>query len=774
MRARQYVKNQVNVAFLLAFFLGRMALAQNSDVGNSSASPGPHLSGTQREPTNYPPPVPAGRLSVGIALEGGGALGLAHIGVLQWMEDNHIPVDRISGTSMGALVGAFYASGQSIKDLNKLATGNVLSTLFSVRPAYSSLGFRRRQDRTELPQGLSVGLRGGRLSVGNALVADDRLDALLSDQLIAYNTRGLSFDRLPIPFRCVATDLTTLRPKVFASGSLAFAVRSSISIPGVFSPVRSDGDVLVDGAIVDNLPVDVLRDDLGAQVLIAVALPDSSFATTDAANLVSLFGRAYQAGTFRNEELSKREAQVLIQPDVSKFTSTDYDKSAALIATGYAAAEAQRAILQKYALGDGDWAIYLKDRSSRVRVRPDFIRRVEVDGPEAQVASVKPIAKKEFENQPFNQERINHFIANLRGDGASTAFYETLSETNAGDAAAQTQAADSALTIHLRPNWDGPPYILLGADVAAISGNVTSSIFDVRFVDQDFGGYGSELRSTLRLGYFTHAQIEYYKPLSWNGLYLQPSLSITRDPVYYWQDQKRISERFLQRAGGGLEAGWTVSPQLQVALSYTDKEVRWKLADGADNSPTQHLSGTAEEGGLHIILNQETAATVSPTGTSFDVFVGALFHTALSPNTPLARLKAKHSWTVGKVNTINLSGEANTYFRAAVADPFRFTIGGPLRLYASSVDEYRGTDDVLGLLVYLRKVVTLPTGVGEGVYLTGGYEAANIWSPERSSILRQDAFGGFLVSTPIGTLTLGGAVGDAGRRKVFFTFGHLF
>ena len=101
-------------------------------------------------------------------------------------------------------------------------------------------------------------------------------------------------------------------------------------------------------------------------------------------------------------------------------------------------------------------------------------------------------------------------------------------------------------------------------------------------------------------------------------------------------------------------------------------------------------------------------------------------------------------------------------------------MGGPLRLYASSVDEYRGTDDVLGRLVYLRKIVTLPTGVGEGIYLTGGYEAANIWSPERSSILRQDAFGGFLVSTPIGTLTLGGAIGDAGHRKAFFTFGHLF
>jgi NTE family protein len=724
--------------------------------------------------SHLPLVVPEGRLSIGLALEGGGALGLAHIGVLAWMEENHVPVDRISGTSMGALVGALFASGKPIEDVEKLATGDVFTTLFSLRPAYSTLGFRRRQDRTELPQGISIGLRGGRISVGNALIADDRLDALLSDELVSYNTDVLDFDHLPIPFRCVATDLTTLRPKVFHSGSLPFAVRTSISIPGVFSPVRLDDHVFVDGAIVDNLPIDVLRDDLGAQVLIAVHLPDASFATADAASLVSVFGRAYQAGTARNEELSERQAQVVLSPEVTKFSSTDYDKSKALIAAGYAAAEAQRTTLKRYALNDADWAIYLRDRSSRIRQRPGFIRKLDVDGPSSQVASVAPIAKRDLENRPFSEDRIDRFVTDLRGEGASTAYYETFSEAQSGDAAGSGQAADNALTVHLRPNWDGPPYVLLGADVVAMSGNVTSSIFDMRFVDQNFGGYGSELRSTLRLGYFTHAQIEYHRLLTWNGLYIQPSLSITRDPVYYWVDQKRSSERLLQRAGGGLDVGWTINPRLQIALTYSDSEVRWKLVDGADNSPTQHLSGNAQEGGVHASYSQEIAATVSPTGTTVDAFVGALFHTAMSPNTPMARLRGKHSWTIGKVNTINLSGEANTYFRAAVADPFRFTVGGPLRLYASSIDEYRGTDDVLGRLVYLHKIVTLPTGIGEGIYLTGGYEAANIWSRDASSILRQDAFGGVLVSTPVGTLTLGGAIGDAGHRKVFFTFGHLF
>ena len=252
----------VLIAFLWSFCIANSGLAQQDHPRSSATQPIASGSDVSQAPPHSPPALPIGRPTIGLALEGGGALGLAHIGVIAWMNENHIPIDRISRTSMGALVGALFASGKSIADVKKLATGDVFSTLFSLRPAYSTLGFRRRQDRTELPQGISVGLRGGRVSVGNALIADNRLDALLSNELVSYNTAGLDSDQLPIPFRCVATDLTTLRPKVFQSGSLPFAVRTSISIPGVFSAVRLDGHVFVDGAIVDNLPVDVLRDEL--------------------------------------------------------------------------------------------------------------------------------------------------------------------------------------------------------------------------------------------------------------------------------------------------------------------------------------------------------------------------------------------------------------------------------------------------------------------------------------------------------------------------------
>ena len=121
-----------------------------------------------------------------------------------------------------------------------------------------------------------------------------------------------------------------------------------------------------------------------------------------------------------------------------------------------------------------------------------------------------------------------------------------------------------------------------------------------------------------------------------------------------------------------------------------------------------------------------------------------------------------------------MSLSADTYFRRNVADPLRFTLGGPMRLSASSIDEYRGTDDALVRAGYFRRIASLPTQLGDGLYITTAYEGGAMWSPEHPSFLRQDGVLGVLAATPLGSITLGGAVGDAGRRKIFFTFGRLF
>jgi NTE family protein len=716
------------------------------------------------------------RPRIGLALEGGGALGIAHIGVLMWLHDHRIPVDEITGTSMGALIGSLAASGHSAEEIGHLTTDTNFDGLFTLKPSMSDLSFRRRTDQNELPQTISIGLRHGTPSIGNALIADGELNAFLARQLSAYNSENLDFDALPIPFRCVATNLTTLQPAVFRSGSLPFAVRASISIPGVFPPVRRGQDILVDGAIMDNLPTDVLRSELHAQIVIAVYLGDSPFPEQDATSLVAIFARTLSAGTSRNVELNRARADIEIAPQLDNFSVTDYRSAKALIKAGYDAAEKQRTKLLLFAISESDWRVYEAALTAKLRRPPADIKVTGVSGPDPSVSAHVAAVAKRLQDRPFEPERAEAVVSTVRGNGALDAYYETFQSSAAGSntPGKNPDLPDDGVEIYWGKKADGPPYLLLGTEVAAATSNVTSSIFDVRFVDQNFGGYGSELRSDVRIGYLTQVGTEYYRPLGTSRLFIQPSVQILREPVYLWEDQKRVSERFFQHAGGGFDVGLAVNQNLQASLEYRASTIRWKLVSGADSSPTPQLSGRVESAAAHFVYTTRTAAIASPHGAQIDFTIGHLFDTSASADAPFAKLNARQSFTFAGTNLISLSTEVDTYFRNTVEDPLRFTLGGPLRLYASSVDEYRGTDIELVRAIYLRRIASLPTGIGQGIYLTGGYEQGNVWSPEHPAIFRQDGFGGVLLSTPVGAITFGGAIGDADHRKIFFTFGKLF
>jgi len=754
-----------------------LATTCGTSIGQSPAASVPSAS---QKPATVPHqlrnPVPAGRPVIGIAFEGGGALGLAHVGVMEWMDEHHVPVDRISGTSMGALVGALISSGTTPKEIEGLASSGVLNELFTVKPSLSHLSYRRREDRAEMPGALAFGLKGG-ITLGSGLIADNQLNAFLTRELAAYNSTDLNYDDLPIPFRCVSTNLTTLQPTIFDAGSLPFAVRASISIPGVFPPVHLNGDVLIDGATVDNLPVDILRQELRPDVAISVYLGNASFAESDAASLASVFGRALSAGSSRNVALTRPMADIEIAPAVTTLSVTDFDKGDVLIKAGYDAAEAHKEQLLRYALSDQDWSAYRADLLARQRKPPVQIEEVVLDDPDNPPSKTLLTRAKSLQGELFHQERTEALVSDIRGQGALDVYYSTFRVPQPGSQvtrAASSSAPDDGIVIHVRPNRDGPPYLLFGTDIAAENANVTSVLFKARFIDQNLGGDGSELRSDVLVGYLTRLGTEYYRPIASTPFFVQPHVGYLREPVYLWLDQKRVSERLLQRAGGGFDLGYTANKNLQVSAMYQASTIRWVLKNGIDDSPTPHASGTTQSIAGHVVFNDRVAEIASPSGASIDLKAGYLLHSVDSREAPFMNVRTRQSFRLAGKDLIVLSANADTYFRHDVADPLRFTLGGPLRLSAASVDEYRGTDTVLGQAVALHRIANLPTGLGQGIYLTTGYEAGSVWSPEHRSFLRQDGILGILVNTPIGVVTTGGSIGDAGRRKVFFTLGRLF
>ncbi len=722
--------------------------------------------------TRLPKIVPEGRPVIGLALEGGSALGLAHIGVLQWMEDNHIPIDRIAGTSMGALIGGLYASGHSPAEIQEMAASDVFRAVFAMESPYADASFSRREDRRELPQAIQFGLKGG-LSLRNALLVDNGLNEFLAASLDRYNRSELSYDSLPIPFRCVATDLNTMRQVVFDGGPMPQAIRASISIPGVFPPVHYRGHYLVDGAIMDNLPTDIVKQDLHSDVVIAVDLTDADFSDSDVGSVVGIFARAFAAGTARNERASRALADVLISADTGKFSVGDYNKAADLIAAGYAAAEKNRVALKRYALNDDGWAAYLADRKGRERPKPSTLQVVKIEGGSSGAQETAQADVKKLQGKPIKAATLSDALRHVQGNGT----YQTSFETFAPDMPAPSDrmeaiGPDTGVLVRLSKVRNGPPFLLFGTDATLMNSNVTRTTVDLRLIDQNLGGFGSELRADVRFGLLTQASGQYYRQLTASGYFIQPHIGILRQPVYLWANQNRVSERFSQQAGGGFDIGRTFNRNLQVSLEWRAQVLRWHLVTGGDGTP--NVSGSAQTAVAHIVWDRTESGIISPNGSRLEISAGSLFNAVASRNAPLVEGKATKTFRITDENILALSAEGNTYFRRNVTEPLRFTVGGPLRLSASSVDEYRGTDDFLARGAYLRRIATLPSGLGQGVYVSFGYEGGEIWTPEQRTFLRQDGLLTVIAATPLGAITVGGAVGDAGRRKVFFTFGRLF
>jgi NTE family protein len=722
-------------------------------------------------PAPLPAAQPAPRPVVGIALEGGGALGLAHIGVLQWMEEHHIPIDRLAGTSMGSLVGGLYASGVTPAQLRALATSDSFADVFTLQSPYSDLSYRRRQDRHEVPQGISFGLRHG-LALRNALLSDRGVNAFLDTTMPAYNTQELDFDRMPIPFRCVATDLNTLQPVTFSRGPLARAVRASISIPGVFPPVQgTDGHYLVDGGILDNLPTDAVRRDLHADIVIAIHLDSDVLTPADTGSVFGVLSRAFSAGTAHNVDQAKLLADLVITVPLDKFSGTDYIKSGQLIQAGYLAAEDNSAALLRYALSDKDWAAYLAARQARALPSPGALRQVKVEGGSAAAQAAVQADLKPLEGNPITPPATLNALKPIQSNGGYSATYSTFNPQAPGSLN-PISAGDSGIVVHLRKDPTGPPYLIIGPEMTATTSNISRMGLDMRFVYQNYGGFGSELRGAAEVGFRSNLSLEYYRLITPSGYFIEPRAGILRQPVYLWANQKRIAERFQQNLTAGLELGRTFSNSVQLSAEWKAVDTRWSLRTGADGVP--NISGTAQTGQLHFNLDRESSGTLSPNGYSLTLSAGAFYHAAASSNAPLARISYNRSHSYNGNNIFGFGGEAGSYFRTNVAPPFRFTLGGPMRLSSASIDEYRGTDFYLAHAGYLHRLAALPTGLGQGLYGLVGYEAGEVWSPEQRAFLRQNGTFGLVANTPLGILTVGGSLGDAGHRKAFFTIGRWF
>src|SRR5436190_5637240 len=276
--------------------------------------------------------IAGARPKIGLALGGGGARGCAHVGILRVLEELHIPVDYIAGTSIGAVVGGLYASGLTPDQIDRALSDTDWRDALNDRTAYKDLAYRRKEDEVRYLTALEAGLRGGHFVLPSGLRSGQKVRFLLQSYLIPVATVR-DFSKLPIPFKAVAADIETGDAVVLDHGELADAIRASMSIPGVFSPMEIEGKVLVDGGIADNVPVDVVRA-MGADIVIAVDVGSPLLKHEQIESLLSVTGQVMTILTRKNAEKQIRAADIVLTPPVSTFGLMAFGQAREIIDAG--------------------------------------------------------------------------------------------------------------------------------------------------------------------------------------------------------------------------------------------------------------------------------------------------------------------------------------------------------------------------------------------------------------------------------------------------------
>src|SRR5687767_9200089 len=301
--------------------------------------------------TLFVPVAAVAQPRVGLALSGGGARGLAHVGVLKVLEELRVPVHCITGTSMGSIVGGAYASGTTAAALEDKARSADWDDLLRDRPPRAELSSRRKFDDYKTLFALEYGVKGGGLALPKGVLAGIAMEAFIRE--LTEPAIGITeFRRLPIPFLPVAADIETGEAVVLERGSLAQAIRASMSLPGAIAPVEIDGRLLVDGGIANNLPVDEARK-LCADVVIAVNIGTPPLEREEIKSVLSITNQlSLLLGKASVDEQLRRlgERDVLIAPDLADISVASFRRADEAIRRGEAAARAASAALKRYSL----------------------------------------------------------------------------------------------------------------------------------------------------------------------------------------------------------------------------------------------------------------------------------------------------------------------------------------------------------------------------------------------------------------------------------------
>ncbi len=710
----------------------------------------------------------AKRLKIGLVLSGGGARGAAHVGVLKVLEEYRVPIHCIVGTSMGALVGASYATGTSVEEMEQIIAGISTELLFKEKPPRQELSMRQKQDDYDIFFGPEIGINDGKIGLPKGVVSGVQLETVL--RRLSKSKGFHRFDDLPIPYRAVATDLVTGKAVVFSEGELANVMRASMSVPGAVAPVEMGGTLLVDGMLTSNLPVETALA-MGADIVIAVNVGTPLLKREELKSILGVTGQMLSILTEQNVQASLallKPTDILISPELGDFSTGDFDNLPDIRPLGEAAARKMADRLAQLSIPVDEYAALRQKQVVALVSDPRPVDEIRFENLK-RVNPEKPLAVMETQpGHPIDQEVLDRDMRRLYGTGD----FEHVNYRFLEEPGKRILAVDA-----VEKSW-GPNYLRLGLGLSSdLEGDSYFNIL-ASYRKTWLNSLGAEWRNDVQLGRIFGYRSEFYQPLDARGyFFVAPQVKYERRPTDIYRNRDRIASYDLTTLLAAMDIGsqFTRYGELRVGISGG------LLTPELDTGPQELSPGEndIQQGAFtaRLFMDQLNNAQFPRTGWQAGI---NLFNS----NTAIGADENYTKWDIdGTVvhsfgdHTFNLGFKAGG---SAGSDELPrydlFQWGGFLKQSGYATGQLLGESIWFGRLMYYHRI--LKGSLLEGLYGGCSLEIGEIGNPLVSSDTEgvlESASVFLAADSPIGPVYLGyGQALDNHNNSFYFFLGSAY
>ncbi|MDM8548260.1 patatin-like phospholipase family protein [Candidatus Venteria ishoeyi] len=713
----------------------------------------------------------ASRPGIGLVLSGGGALGFTHIGALQALEALHVPVDYVTGTSMGSIVGGLYAAKVDVPALEKAVMEINWDKVFDDSAERQLLSFREKQRQLNFAQ-FEVGFSKKGFSTPAAIVGGQNL--IIQLERLTGGLQLDDFNALPIPFKAVAVDLKSAKQYILEKGNLAMAMRASMAVPSVFAPIAMNGALLVDGGLLNNMPVQLVKD-MGADLVIAINVSSKPSDIDASASLLKLAQQSTEVVLIQNMLVSMKKADIVIAPDLEGHTSLDFDAKHAqdMIKRGYQAVMDKAVLFKGMALSPAAYARHKQQQKQRIIsqekvINPQFIRFQGITrGNEnllyerSKDLLQRTLNRGEIENKIKQLNQINEF---------ERITYDTL----------ENEQGETGLLFDVREKSWGPNYLRFGASVSSAFDDRTLFNLVLRHERLSLNALGGEWINELSFGRGYQISTKLYQPLDYQDrFFVEPTLAFGRN----FQDVI-INQQALEYRGptvaGGLKSGINFSNWGRLSTGAFYQASNLKQPENSVVLP-EYYRIKSTEAGLRLLFEYDTLdqrlfsrhgllMNLMGEVSSFDFKLPGERHEKLK-NNRLFTLYARYVTPLAKAHTlitdINLGTSSDTLLSMG---HYRLLTG-----YAENDLRVSGADVALLRMGDMYRPQWLQNALsnsGLEIMFHGG----KIWDNPIREQQKNLYYGGsiaLLWDTPMGILRMGSGYSNGGELQYFLSFGHI-